>query len=191
MAAGIVLVIAALSLLLINYYEDLSAKKASEEYSSKIAEQIEDKIVNQSDQDNNVPDPYNPEMSVLTLDGYDFIGYLSLTTLGLELPVFSDWDYVKMTVAPCRYSGSVKTDDLVIAAHNYLSHFGYLQNLEAGDEILFTDADGITHRYAVAELEVLPPDAVDVMVDGNFDLTLFTCTYGGENRVTVRCDRIK
>ena len=128
---------------------------------------------------------------ILTLDGYDFIGYLSLPTLGLELPVFSDWDYVKMTVAPCRYSGSVKTDDLVIAAHNYLSHFGYLQNLDTGDEIVFIDADGITHRYAVAELEVLPPDAVDTMVDGSFDLTLFTCTYGGENRVTVRCDRIK
>lgn len=190
MAAGIVCVVAALSLLLSNYYENLSAKRASEEYSSKIAEQIEEKI-NSGEDSGNIPDPYNPEMSVLTLDGYDFIGYLKLTTLGIELPVFSDWDYVKMTVAPCRYSGSVKTNDLVIAAHNYLSHFGYLQNLDSGDEIQFIDADGITHRYAVTELIILPPDAVDVMTDGKNDLTLFTCTYGGENRVTVRCNRIK
>ncbi len=183
-------VVAALSLLLTNYYENLSAKKASEAYSAEIAEQIEAKITSGEAADN-LPDPYDPEMSVLTLDGYDFIGYLKLMTLGLELPVFSDWDYVKMTVAPCRYAGSVKTDDLVIAAHNYLSHFGYLQSLNPGDEIQFIDADGITHRYAVTELVILPADAVDVMVDGKNDLTLFTCTYGGENRVTVHCDRIR
>ena len=25
--------------------------------------------------------------------------------------------------------------------------------------------------------------------DGDFDLTLFTCTYGGESRVTIYCDK--
>jgi hypothetical protein len=25
------------------------------------------------------------------------------------------------------------------------------------------------------------------MTDGEYDLTLFTCTYGGKSRVTVRC----
>ena len=29
------------------------------------------------------------------------------------------------------------------------------------------------------------------MTSGTFDLTLFTCTYGGQNRVTVYCDRLR
>ena len=31
--------------------------------------------------------------------------------------------------------------------------------------------------------------AVEEMTAGEYDLTLFTCTYGGQSRVTVRCDR--
>lgn len=27
------------------------------------------------------------------------------------------------------------------------------------------------------------------MTDAHWDLTLFTCTYGGKSRVTVRCTR--
>ena len=29
------------------------------------------------------------------------------------------------------------------------------------------------------------------MTAGDFDLTLFTCTYGGKSRVTLRCDRVE
>ena len=39
-------------------------------------------------------------------------------------------------------------------------------------------------------LEILQPTAVEEMTAGEFDLTLFTCTYGGKSRVTVRYDRV-
>ena len=79
--------------------------------------------------------------------------------------------------------------DLTIAAHNYLRHFGHLMDLKLGAEVLFTDAVGETTRFTVAELEILPPDAVDRLTAGEYDLTLFTCTYGGATRFTVRCLR--
>ena len=31
------------------------------------------------------------------------------------------------------------------------------------------------------------PTSVQEMTDGDWDLTLFTCTVGGKSRVTVRC----
>ena len=41
-----------------------------------------------------------------------------------------------------------------------------------------------------AAVDILDHTAVEDMISGEYDLTLFTCTYGGENRVTVRCDRV-
>ena len=86
----------------------------------------------------------NPEMEMPTvrIDDREYIGVLSIPALGRELPVISSWDYPGLRVAPCRYTGSAYTDDLVIAAHNYASHFGRLRELSQGDSIRFTDTDG-------------------------------------------------
>ena len=61
--------------------------------------------------------------------------------------------------------------------------------LAIGSKILFTDVNGNLTRYSVAELEILQPTAVEDMTAGDYDLTLFTCTYGGATRFTVRCIR--
>ena len=129
-------------------------------------------------------------MTEVVIDGYAYIGYLSIPSLGLELPVMSEWDYTRLKIAPCRYAGSVKTDNLVIAAHNYRRHFGPIKKLAIGDEVYFTDVDGIVFCYEVVEMVTLSPTAVEEMSAGDYDLTLFTCTYGGQSRVTVRCDRM-
>ena len=75
-------------------------------------------------------------------------------------------------------------------AHNYDRHFGPVSELKIGDPVSFTDINGITYQYEVMAIEVLSPYAVEEMTSGEYDLTLFTCTYGGKSRVTVRCDRI-
>lgn len=128
------------------------------------------------------------EMPVVRIDGRDYVGTLSLPTLGLELPVISRCSAAGLRAAPCRYTGSAYTGDLVIAAHNYTRHFGRLRELQTGDTVIFTDFDGNVFPYAVGAKEVLPPDAVEEMTCGEWDLSLFTCTPGGANRVTIRCD---
>ena len=75
-------------------------------------------------------------------------------------------------------------------AHNYRSHFGKISNLKTGDRLSFTDMDGNVTEFEVMGRDVLPPTAVDVITSGDFDLTLFTCTYGGKSRVTVYCDKV-
>ena len=127
------------------------------------------------------------EMPVLEVDGRNYIGVLSIPSLELELPIMEDWSYPDLRVAPCRYSGSVYSKDIVIAGHNYERHFGGLKGLAEGDEVRFTDAAGNVFVYSVSLLETLAPTAVTEMQSGGWDLTLFTCTYGGANRVTVRC----
>lgn len=120
----------------------------------------------------------------------DYAGKLDIPALGLELPVLSDWSYKKMKTAPCLYSGSIEEENLVIMGHNYKSHFGSLASLSEGDEVYFTDAGGTVFKYRVEAVEVLAADADEDMTDGTFPLTLFTCTWDGKSRVTVRCQSV-
>lgn len=138
------------------------------------------------------PDVYEPstEMAEIEMDGYAYIGYISMPTLDLELPIMSEWDYKRLKVAPCRYTGSVNGDDLVLLAHNYTKHFGKIRRLTAGDIVSFTDVDGVTTHYEVISLVTLQPTDVEKVTASGYDLTLFTCTYGGSTRVTVYCDKL-
>ena len=197
---GIVLIIlgcgllaAALSLFLRNQQEQNRAAAASQEAIAKVVEVIQE----QDNAPEVLPDPTVPTaveertMTVADIDGYGYIGFLGLPSLELELPVMADWTYPQLQIAPCRYSGSIFTNDLVIMAHNYAKHFGKLKDMHTGDVVTFTDMDGDTVKYQVVALEVLVPTAVEEVTAGDYDLTLFTCTYGGENRVVVYCDRIR
>ena len=62
-------------------------------------------------------------MATQEIQGYDYIAVLYIPVLELELPVMDQWDYTRLTVAPCRYTGSIYSNDLVIAGHAYEPHF--------------------------------------------------------------------
>lgn len=184
MILGAAFVLAALSLFLWNQNEDRQAGASAESILPEVIAQI-------GPAGGDGADPYDPAMTEKIIDGYAYIGYLTLPSLDLELPVMAEWDYSRLQTAPCRYAGSAKTDDLVIAAHNYSSHFGQIQNLSPGDSVIFTDMDGMVSHYTVEGLELLKPADVAEMTAGDYDLTLFTCNYSGQSRVTVRCSMIQ
>lgn len=131
------------------------------------------------------------EMPTLQIGKQSYIGYLELPTLGISLPVMSEWSYPQLRIAPCRYTGSVYDDSLIILAHNYSRHFGRIKALSIGDPVQFIDADGNIYQYTVAKHETLDKRDVEKMVNNEYDLSLFTCTYGGKNRITVRLNRVE
>ena len=115
------------------------------------------------------------------------MGILSIPKLERQLPVQSDWSMPKLQRSPCRYSGSLTEGDLVIAAHNYKRHFSGLATLSPGDSIVFTDLEGTEWAYEVREVCTIAATDIEGMVNSGYDLSLFTCNYGGKARVTVRC----
>ena len=159
------------------YAYNLAENAAAEQQAASLVAQFDSKLPDASATD------------TVTLDGEDFCGKISIPALEIELPVYDEWSYKRLKTAPCRYIGRVATNDIIIAAHNYHSHFGQLNRLHIGDEISFTDAGGNTHRYTVCELTMLDGTAVTDMQSGGWDLTLFTCTKSGKQRVTVRCEK--
>ena len=197
---GTVFLLAAGGLVVYNQEESRSAMESSHEVLTVMKPQMELPTDSYDDRESveysdyvdyvDVFDQEAKEMTVKEIDGQEYIGYLSIPVLELELPVISEWDYDRLKIAPCRQYGSTKTDDLVIAAHNYASHFGRLAQLRTGDLLTFTDMDAETILYGVVTVDVLEPTAVNTVKDREFDLVLYTCTYGGENRVAVFCDRI-
>ena len=202
MVLGISLVLGAAYLLRINRQENTVAQESSEGILSSLVQQIQENTEETLAESDTMPEleRYKPvdllteeekKMTEVMIRGIPYIGYLSIPKLELDLPIISTWNYSQLKVAPCRYVGTVLGEDLVLMAHNYKSHFGKISQLETGDAVTFTDMDGNIISYEVVGEDILEPTAVEEMTAGIYDLTLFTCTYGGQYRVTVYCDRIE
>lgn len=190
MLIGILMFLSAIGLTGYNYYSEYSAGKKTDEVISYLESQTTER---QPGDEGEIPDYIvNPDMMmpVKTIDGNEYIGRVEVMSLGLDLPVMSEWSYSNFKKAPCRYEGTPYKNNLIIAAHNYRSHFAGLKKLTQGDKIVFTDMDNNTFNYEVMYVEILDRTDVELMSAGEWDLTLFTCTYGGATRVTVRCKSI-
>lgn len=170
---GIVLLLIAGGWYVYNYIEDEQAGNKASDILNKM-ETVENNTV---------------DTPVIMVEGDAFCGRVVIEKLKIELPVYDQWDYKRLKTAPCRYLGSIETNDIIIAAHNYKSHFGTLNKLKIGDEVKFIDAYGVVHVFEVSELVTLDGTNVSDMHSGGWDFTLFTCTKGGKQRVTVRCTR--
>ena len=199
---GLLLIAAALFLVSYNLYDELRAEQAAKQAATQLdaylpaeaapeapTDPVEDQDPLVRDERTVIPDYVlspNMEMPVETINGIDFIGVLRIPALELELPIISEWNYPNLKSAPCRYSGSAYLNNLILCGHNYASHFGSLKTLSEGDIATFTDIDGNVFIYKMVERETLNPTDIEGMESGNWDLTLFTCTVGGQSRVTIR-----
>lgn len=128
-----------------------------------------------------------------SIEGKEYMALLTFPALSIELPVQTQWsgNDEDLITSPVRQFGSSSEDNLVIAGHNYDQHFGRLKDLESGDEVYLTSPDNQPLTYQVVKIEVLNPEETERMKNSSYDLTLYTCTYGGSQRVTIRCQRIE
>lgn len=194
---GIMLIAAALSLNYYNYFHEKQSNKRMEAVLSDLKTQISD-----SSEDSDSSSPFDifdnsrstdseiddPDKDIV-LDGNSYIGLISFPTLGQEFPVTRGWSYAAMNTAACQYSGRRVDNDLIICAHNYTGFFDKLDKLSSGDQVIFTDVYGREFNYTVTNSELLSGwDSPSLIKGGgsDWDLTLFTCTWSGYSRVTVR-----
>lgn len=137
------------------------------------------------------PETGSPEeMPSRTLSGYKLVGILKAPTVGVELPVLANWSYPLLNVAPCRYSGSLETGDLIILGHNYKSHLQPIKRIKVGDRVEFTDVNGMVHSFVVAAVESIHESDPEKLASEH-PLIIFTCTRDGNHRVVVRCEKME
>lgn len=193
MLVGTALIFGALYLFICNTRETEFAEEAAAEVMPEILmeiQEVQDEILALPEVPPELLTEEELKMTEKVVYGRRYIGYLSIPSLGLELPILSEWSYPNLQVSPARYYGSVRGENLVLLAHNYPTHFGKISNLTEGDSVIFTDMEGIVWEYEVVTKDILDPGAVEEVISGDYDLTMFTCTYGGKSRVTVYCDQI-
>lgn len=186
--AGFLCISSALGLTGYNLYAEKHAGAVAEQTMVTMAEAMPQTLSAQVEED--IPlyklDP-NVTMPEVKINGIKYIGYLEVPALELRLPIISGTTSQYLRTAPCRLSGSAYLDNLVIGAHNYTTHFGRLKELTYGDQIRFTDMDGNLFTYEVADIEILQPDQLEYLCEGEYPLSLYTCTIGGRTRLTLRC----
>lgn len=193
--AGLLLIAAALLLTVYNIRESDRAGAESEEMVVRMESLTADLPERLETEKKELVPEYkkNPEMEMPTVEvnGQECVGMIEIPALGLKLPVISEWSDAKLKKAPCRYSGSAYLKNMIIAGHNYRTHFSGIKRLNPGDSVVFTDADGNVFSYEVAEIETVGGYDIEKMEAGDWDLTLFTCTIGGQTRVTIRLERVE
>ena len=193
--AGSLLLAVALFLVGYNMVDEYRAGKTADHVLEVLRQQIsiqeeqetqEDAALEQTELPDYVLNP-DMEMPIQEIEGYDYIGMIDIPSLGLSLPVMSEWSYPKLKLAPCRYYGSAYTGCLTIVAHNYRTHFGLLREVPVGIQVFFTDVKGRQFSYEVSTVETIEATAIEDAVSSAWDLTLITCTTGGQARLAVRC----
>lgn len=193
-ALGALLVAGAIALTAYNFWD---SDRAGQE-AAQIEQQLESETGTVKDAPKSgLPVPSNGKMPVKTINGYSYIGTLEVPSLNMKIPIMYDWDYQRLRTAPCRYTGSYWTDDLVICGHNYGSQFSPLRWVDIGADVYFTNVKGLRIHYVVGNRETVEPTSIEQMVENDnnsersddWDLTLFTCNLGGQTRCAVRCLR--
>ncbi len=212
MTMGVLLIFSALALSVFNIYDERRASESIIELRDELLPQIpnysktivipnpenqknnekKDNDKEDNDKEDNDLHDLDPEAPLpkVELNYFDCIGIIRIPAFSSELPVISDWSYYNLNFAPCRFGGSPYSGNFIICAHNYSDHFGHIQELSEGDDIIFTDVEGNNFFYKVDYVDILQPTEIEEMTSEDYDLTLFTCTFTGQARVTVRCSRI-
>ena len=192
---GLLLIAAALLLTVYNIRESDRAGAESEEMVVRMESLTADLPERLETEKKELVPEYkkNPEMEMPTVEvnGQECVGMIEIPALGLKLPVISEWSDAKLKKAPCRYSGSAYLKNMIIAGHNFRTHFSGIKRLNPGDSVVFKDADGNVFSYEVAEIETVGGYDIEKMEAGDWDLTLFTCTNKGKARAAVRCREIE
>ena len=136
----------------------------------------------------------NPQTSVAQTDysQYRILGILHFPSLGRKVPVLGEEMTDDMlNVAPCHYGGPESPQEagnIIIAGHNYKSHFGSLRKLKPAQIVVWETPDGFEHRYEVSEVKEIEPNDFDYVEKNinTYSITLFTCTDSGRMRWAVK-----
>lgn len=186
MITGCLAIIAAVFLVGLNIGTNYSSGKKSGEVLSLLESEIES-----NENENFIYNENKTDKSLKSISVGDntFIGIINIPDIGIELPVMSSWNYDNLDISPCLYYRD--SEKMVIAAHNFSTHFGKIKELSYGDYITFRDTENNIQMYEVVNTEILDSYDTKKMISGeDWDLTLFTCTLSGTQRVTVRCKEI-
>lgn len=119
---------------------------------------------------------------------------LYIPSVGIKAKVFDDMDKSNLSRGVARDLNTVKIGEYgncVVAGHSSLKYdciFNKLKDLGIGEKIIAYAEDGVSYTYTVKYKYTVKPTETGILrtTDENIrQLTLYTCTDGGENRLVL------
>ena len=141
-----------------------------------------------------IPDPQNAAleerrdntMSVLSVDGMDFVGIIEIPHYDSSLPVGAAWG--KSSEYPCRFSGSVYDGTMQIGATTQKGQYNFYRELSVGDTVVYTDMEGNRYTFAVTSLRYEKHVDQATLQREDAPLTLFIKNIYSFEYLIVFCD---
>lgn len=144
-----------------------------------------------------VPSEEDTELPYIEYEGYQVIGTIKISKLGIEYPILveSTEDSLEKSITRVGNGKVNEVGNLSMAGHNYLdgTMFGRIDELQNDDEIIIKNLLGNEVTYKVFDTFVTNPNDVGVLesVDKEArEITLITCTNGNKNRLIVKAREI-
>ena len=141
-----------------------------------------------------IPEPQNVAleersdntMSVLSLDGTDFIGILEIPRYDSALPVCADWG--NTTRYPRCLSGSIYDGSIQIGGTSQAAQYDFYRELSVGDLLFFTDMEGNRYTLEISDLRYKKHADQIALQSCDAALTLFIKNVYAFEYLIVFCD---
>lgn len=125
-------------------------------------------------------------MSVLSIDGADFVGIIEMPRYESTLPVCANWGH--LTKYPCRFSGSIYDSTLQIGATSQKGQYDFYREISVGDTVIFTDVEGNQYTYTVTNLQYESHADQATLNREEYALTLFIKNVYDFEYLIISCD---
>lgn len=132
-------------------------------------------------------DRANKNMPALSYGGQDFSALLTVKRLSVKLPVRASWDKSAVNSVPCVFTGNPYDGTLIIGGVDAEGQFDFVPKIDVGDEIAVTDMKGYEFVYTVSTVKHAKNSKASTLIDGEYDLTLFTKDKRTGDWLLVRC----
>jgi sortase A len=178
--AGIFLLIGAVVILALWRWNISSSEKQAQYYVSTLRTLM-------PEPQNAVPEERRDNtMSVLSVDGIDFVGLVELPRYESALPVGADWG--KTSQYPCRFHGSIYDGTMQIGATTQKGQYDFYRELSVGDTVFFTDAEGNRYTFVITSLRYENHADQAALEKKEAPLTLFIKNIYSFEYLIVFCD---
>lgn len=135
-------------------------------------------------------EPIAPPLDAWASEPIIEMGTISIPRIGVSMTMYEGIRLTTLDRGPGHWPGSAlpgRPGNVVVAGHRSSEHevFRDVDQLVAGDEIVFDDDDG-RHVYEVDRIEIVEPDAVWIVDPTETPtVTLFACHPPGSTRQRI------
>lgn len=179
---GVILILAALSLLLVMQFRAESGLRHSKQVAEALNAMLPERTAG-------IPqETAEDTMPVLEYDGEDYAALLEIPVYGLTLPVLNQWDSRNLYAAPRRFGGNAAAGTLVIGGADHPGQFAFCSSIEPGMTVTVTDMTGAQFSCRVSRVDRADHAESAWLMQPEFDLTLFCRDRDSMEYIAVRCE---